>query len=120
MMREQLAQLQKDKDRIENEYEQKSGQAKKDYQRTIEELNQKVSNYENLNKEVSRRMMQSDSEFDKQKALLEQQIEFLNDRNQKWEAKEKEMMLELKQTKQEQNNWKNDQKSKYEQTISDL
>ncbi len=65
-------------------------------------------------------MMQSDSEFDKQKALLEQQIEFLNDRNQKWEAKEKEMMLELKQTKQEQNNWKNDQKSKYEQTIADL
>ncbi len=65
-------------------------------------------------------MMQSDSEFDKQKALLEQQIEFLNDRNQKWEAKEKEMMIELKQTKQEQNNWKNDQKFKYEQTIADL
>ena len=30
------------------------------------------------------------------------------------------MMIELKQTKQEQNNWKNDQKSKSEQTIADL
>jgi hypothetical protein len=37
----------------------------------LEELNQKVVNFETSNKEVSRRMMQSDSEFDKQKALLE-------------------------------------------------
>lgn len=29
-------------------------------------------------------------------------------------------MLELKQTKQEQSNWKNEQKSKYEQTIAEL
>ena len=79
-----------------------------------------MANFETSNKDVSRRMMQSDSEFDKQKALLEQQIEFLNDRNHKWEAKEKEMMLEMKNTKLEQNNWKTDQKTKYEQTIADL
>jgi hypothetical protein len=47
-------------------------------------------------KELSRRQMQSDSEFDKQKALFEQQVEFITERNQALEAKEKELILELK------------------------
>ncbi len=64
--------------------------------------------------------MQSDSEHDKQKALYEQQIEFITERNKALEDKEKELALELKQQKLETSNWKADQKSKYEQQIQDL
>lgn len=61
--------------------------------------------------------MQSDSEHDKQKALYEQQIEFITERNKALEEKEKELALELKQQKQETSSWKADQKNKYEQQI---
>lgn len=64
--------------------------------------------------------MQSDSEHDKQKALYEQQIEFITERNKALEEKEKELVLELKQQKLETSNWKADQKTKYEQQIQEL
>ena len=41
--------------------------------------------------------MQADSEHDKQKALFEQQIEFITERNKALEEKEKELVAELKQ-----------------------
>ena len=85
-----------------------------------EQMIQLQKDKERLESDFQRKMLQSDSEFDKQKALLEQQITFLNERNQSLEAKEKETLLELKQSKQEQSNWKNDQKSRYEQQIADL
>jgi hypothetical protein len=52
--------------------------------------------------------MQSDSEHDKQKALYEQQIEFITERNKALEEKEKEITLELKQQKTETSSWKAD------------
>jgi len=52
--------------------------------------------------------MQSDSEFDKQKALLDQQIEFSNERNTALELKEKETAAELKSVKAETGAWKTD------------
>ena len=60
-----------------------------------------MSQQEEAHKEVSRRQMQQDSEFDKQKALFEQQIEFITERNQALEAREKELMGELKAQKQD-------------------
>lgn len=52
--------------------------------------------------------MQSDSEHDKQKALYEQQIEFITERNKALEEKEKEITIELKQQKAETSSWKAD------------
>lgn len=69
---------------------------------------------------MSRRQMQSDSEFDKQKALFEQQIEFITERNQALEAREKELMQELKSQKQDTSSQKNEQKQKFEQLMADL
>ena len=55
-------------------------------------------------KEANRRQMASESEFEKQKALYEQKIEFINNRCQALEAKEKELVQELKDTKREVSN----------------
>lgn len=41
---------------------------------------------------MTRRQLASQSEFDKQKALYEQKIEFINNRCQTLEAKEKELV----------------------------
>jgi len=47
-------------------------------------------------KEISRRTMQQELEFDKAKALLNQQIQFISKRNSDLEEKEKKLNLELK------------------------
>ena len=61
----------KEKERIEIESEQKQLALKKENQRQIDEVLQKLTHQEDMYKETSRRQMQADSEFDKQKALLE-------------------------------------------------
>ncbi len=61
--------------------------------------------------------MQQDSEFDKQKALFEQHIEFITERNQALEQRERELMAELKSQKQETSSQKSEQKLKYEQQL---
>jgi len=45
--------------------------------RELEELRNRMSNTENLNSEMQRKVYAAGSEFEKDKALLEQKIEFL-------------------------------------------
>ena len=49
---------------------------KKDFHRQLEESRNKVSQTEEQQKEIHRQRMAAESEFDKQKALLEQKLEF--------------------------------------------
>lgn len=97
--REQLQMIVKDKERLEQDTDQKLQSIKKDSDRAVEEVKSKLQQQEEAHKEIARRNMQADSEFDKQKALFEQQIEFITERNQALEAREKELMAELKNQK---------------------
>lgn len=120
MNREQIQLAAQERDRVEQENEVKLAALKKEHQRAIDDIETKMQQQADSAKELSRRQMQSDSEFDKQKALLEQQIEFLNERNQSLENKEKELVAELRSQKQEASTWKADQKSKFETQIGEL
>lgn len=64
--------------------------------------------------------MASESDFLKQKALLEQQIQFLENRNAALDAKEKELAEELKQQKKESHSSTTDLKNKYDQQVREL
>ena len=69
---------------------------KKDFQRQLEESRNKVAQTEEQQKEIHRQRMAAESEFDKQKALLEQKIEFYEKGLEEAQKKEKELSLEVK------------------------
>lgn len=72
--------------------EEKMLNQKKEMQRAYDELNTKMQSTYDDQKEITRRQLASQSEFEKQKALYEQKIEFINNRCQQLETKEKELI----------------------------
>lgn len=76
-------------------------QQRKDFERTLEDMNVKVTNSEDQKKEIQRQHVSSASEFDKQKALLDQKIEFLEKALEDSTRREKEVSTELKNCKKE-------------------
>jgi len=74
---------------------------KKDLERQLEELNLKMVTTEEQKKELARSQMSSESEFDKQKALLDQKIEFLEKAMEDSSRREKELVTELKNSKKD-------------------
>ena len=60
-----------------------------------------MNNTEEQRKEISRAQVSAESEFDKQKALLDQKIEFLEKAVEDSSRREKEMSTELKNSKRE-------------------
>jgi chromosome segregation ATPase len=99
--KEALQQMQSEKNELENKLSTQMSSLKKDYERTIDELTIKVSNTEEQKKEISRAQMSSESEFEKQKALLDQKIEFLEKAVDDTKSREKELNTELKNSKKE-------------------
>jgi len=63
--REACQQATSERSQIENELNAKLTQQRKDYERTIEEMSQKVSMSDDLKKEIQREAVSSASEFDK-------------------------------------------------------
>ena len=80
---------------------QKTIGLKKDFERQIDELNQKVTNTDEQKKEIQRQQVASESEFDKQRALLDQKIEFLEKAVEDSSKREKELSTELKNSKRD-------------------
>ena len=76
-LRESMAQLSKEKERLETEMTERIETLRKDSMRQLEEQRTKMAAQEEQTKELLRARMSSESEFDKQKALLEQKTEFL-------------------------------------------
>lgn len=74
---------------------------KKEFERQIEELTQKMNHAEDNKKEIQRQQVASESEFDKQKALFEQKIEFLEKALEDSNRREKEISVELKNCKKD-------------------
>lgn len=99
--REQVQQLQSEKNLIESEMNNKFIQQKQEFQRQIEEINAKMNKSDELKKEIQRQQVSAESEFDKQKALLDQKIEFLESALQDSSQREKDISLELKNCKKD-------------------
>ena len=75
-VKENLTQIIKEREQFENEMKERIDTMKKDFHRQLEESRNKVSQTEEQQKEIHRQRMAAESEFDKQKALLEQKLEF--------------------------------------------
>ena len=60
-----------------------------------------MSKSDELKKEIQRQQVSAESEFDKQKALLDQKIEFLEKALEDSSRREKEISLELKNCKKD-------------------
>jgi hypothetical protein len=69
---------------------------------------------------MHRQVMATESEYDKQKALLEQKIEFFEKNLEEAQRKEKELALELKSQKRDHFTVSKEASGKFEQQIKDL
>ena len=96
------------------------GPRSKEFERQIEELTTKMSNAEDNKKEIQRMQVASESEFDKQKALFEQKIEFLEKALEDSNKREKEITVELKNCKKDFLNQNKEQTSVLEKQIKDM
>lgn len=67
----------------------------------MEDINFKMSNADDAKKEIQRQQIASESEFDKQIALLDQKIEFLDKALEDSKSREKEISSELKNCKKD-------------------
>lgn len=79
----------------------KISQQKRDYENQIEEMQAKVTAAEDKAKESSRQEISFKSEFEKEKALYDQKIEFLNKSLEESQKREREINTELKNCKKD-------------------
>lgn len=86
---------------MESQLNNKLATIQKDSQRKIDEMQTKLNGAEDKMKEVNRSQVSAESEFDKQKALLSQSVEFLEKAMEESKAREKELSLELKNVKKD-------------------
>ena len=93
---------------------------KKDSARQLEECRNKIALQEEQQKETQRSRMSAESEFDKQKALLEQKLEFIEKQLDESQKKEKELSSEVKNQKRDHFNNVKDLQSKLEQQVKEL
>jgi hypothetical protein len=77
MSREQLHHQQKEKQQQEKDFQETLKTQKDEFNRLQDEYKSKASVTDENSKEMQRRVMSAESEFEKQKALLDQKIEFL-------------------------------------------
>ena len=113
-LRESLAQLTKEREHLESEMTEKLETLRRESARQIEECKNKIASQEEQHKETYRSRMAAESEFDKQKALLEQKLEFLERQLQESQSKEKELSSEVKNQKRDHFNSVKDLQGKLE------
>jgi len=68
-LKDQLTDLKKEKESLENEWKTRMENQKEESQRLVEEYKQKAYNAESEAKDKERAVLQAESEFDKQSAL---------------------------------------------------
>ena len=67
----------------------------------MEDLSNKMTVIEEQKKNIARQQVSSESEFDKQKALLDQKIDFLDKEVADLSKREKDLTTELRKSKKE-------------------
>jgi DNA repair exonuclease SbcCD ATPase subunit len=119
-LREALNQMSRERERLEQELNERLEALRKDSARQIEEARNKISAQEEQQKEIQRTRLAAESEFDKQKALLEQKLEYLERSLEESQRKEKELSVEVKNQKRDQSAAFKEMQARMEQHIKDL
>lgn len=102
-LQESVQQLRLEKDKVETDFKQRLQQEKKESQSLVEEYKQNANLAEQNAKELQRQVMNAESNFDKEKALLEQKNTHLEQTVESLKEKEKELTSDLRAQKDE---WK--------------
>ena len=76
---------------LENEQNEKLQQEKSQSNLTIDQYKQKLQWNDDQLKDLQRRVLQSESEYEKQKALLEQKQSFLENSITEYQKREKQL-----------------------------
>lgn len=115
--KESLAALKKEKEQITRDLNEKLDNLRKENEKQINDLKNKLSNSEDTLKETERRLITAESEFEKQRLLLEQKIKFNEKNYEDLKEKEKEWSNELKSMKKDRESFSKESKDKYESQI---
>lgn len=119
-LKESITGLSKEKDALERDLRNKMEQDARDAARLMEELKSKMQSAEESSKEFQRRTIASESEFDKQKALLMQKIEFHEKTIEDLQRKDKEYSAEIKNQKKEHTSAVKETSQRYEKQLKTL
>jgi hypothetical protein len=113
-IREALDIVKEERNRFENELRAEWQAEKESTQKIIDELQTKLLQTEENLKEVERRVYLNDSENEKERALLQQKIQYYEKSLEELTKKEKELTLELKNAKKDHLNQVRENSIKYE------
>jgi len=94
--------------------------SKVNYERQITELKHKISKHEDDNKTLERKQISSSAEFEKEKLLMDQKLEYLEGKLNEYEKKEKQFNSELMNIKKEQINNNKEKLQEYESKVEQL
>ena len=111
---------QEDTRRAEEDWKERLQTLKTESQRNVDEYKLKAATAEDQAKDMQRQVLQSESEFDKEKALLVQKIEHLESSLEAARKRETEQNDEIKSQKRELMNSIKDCSSKFESQIKEL
>lgn len=113
-LKETLNQIKEDKENFEKELRVEWQAEKEASHKMIEELKAKVLQTEEALKETERKIYLNDSEHEKQKALLQQKIEYYEKTLDEMSKKEKELSTEMKTSKKDHLNHIRENSAKFE------
>ena len=119
-LKDQLKNAQEDTRRAEEDWKERLQTLKTESQRNVDEYKLKAATAEDQAKDMQRQVLQSESEFDKEKALLVQKIEHLESSLEAARKRETEQNDEIKSQKRELMNSIKDCSSKFESQIKEL
>jgi hypothetical protein len=115
--KESLASLMKEKEQITRDLNEKLENLRKENEKQTNDLKNKLSNSEDALRETERRLITAESEFEKQRLLLEQKIKFSEKNYEELKEKEKEYTNEVKSIKKDRESFSKENKEKFESQI---
>ena len=119
-LREDYGSLMKEKSQVERNMEEKIEEANCQHQRALVEVNTKLANKDENTKDFQRRLITAESDFEKQKALLDQKIHFMEKSLEDAKKKEKEYSQEIKSQKRDHSNGVKEVTGRYETQMKEL
>ena len=100
-LRDQLVVLKQEKEKIEAELRAAVKSAKSETNSQLEQANAKVWEFEEKMKEMERNMLQQQSEYKEERALVEQKLKYLENNLEESRKREKEHMNDIKTQKRD-------------------
>jgi chromosome segregation ATPase len=119
-LREDCNAMRKEKESIQRELEERYSEEKKQTERTIKALREKMATQDEQMRAAQEKVLTIESDFNKQEALAEQKISYLEKSLEEVKGKEKEYAAELKGVKREHQASIKELTSKYEAQIKEL